>query len=96
MFIDNNYYQARYERSNPGYWEGELCPPGRESIVTGNLAQTCYRHSGKAGLVYFDGHTSNLLPDEVWDETNYPPPFDIYARRPNRLWDTDTTGLKGN
>ena len=96
MFIDNNYYQARYERANPGYWEGELYPPGGESIVKGNLGQTCYRHSGNAGLVYFDGHTDHLPPEDIWDETNYPPPFDLYARGSNKLWDADTKGLLGN
>ena len=93
MFIDNNYYQARYERSNPGYWTGELYPPGGESIEVGNLGMTCYRHSGHAGLVYFDGHTDHLSPEDVWDETNSPPPHDIYNREPVTLWDTDAGGF---
>jgi prepilin-type N-terminal cleavage/methylation domain-containing protein len=92
MFIDNNYYQARYERSNPKYWRGDnpaTDGPGGESIETINLGMTCYRHSGDAGLVYFDGHSDHLSPDEVWDETNSPPPHDISARKAVTLWDTD-------
>jgi prepilin-type processing-associated H-X9-DG protein len=93
MFIDNNYYQARYEKSNPGYWDGTLLGRGGERIVKANLGQTCYRHGGEASLVYFDGHTDHLASDQVWDKDNYPPPFNIYQRYRNRLWDTDTKGL---
>lgn len=94
MFIDTNYYQARYERANPAYWEGRPgFGPGSESISKANLGQVAYRHGGHACLVYFDGHTDHLPPEKVWDETNFPPPFNIYLRKPHWLWDTDTTGL---
>lgn len=96
MFIDTNYYQARYERANPGYWDGTLFPPGGESIAKGNLGMTCYRHEGKANLVYFDGHAGTLLPEEVWDKNNYPPPFNTNLRKAVPLWDTDKKGLLNN
>ena len=88
MFIDNNYYQARYERANPKYWEKY-----GDAIKKANLGQTCYRHSDGANLAYFDGHAGYLKKDEIFDEGNIPRPNNIYLRRPNQLWDISTTGL---
>ena len=89
MFIDSNYYQTKYERANPDYWEGRNGTPGGESITRANMGQVAYRHGGNAGLVYFDGHASNLPSEEVWDENNAPPPFNVFMRGPVTLWDVE-------
>ncbi len=94
MFIDSNYYQAKYVRSNPDYWNGLISGnPGGESITRGNIGMTCYRHAGTASLAYFDGHSDFLPPEKVWDQDNAPPPFNISLRRYNLLWDTSRQGL---
>lgn len=90
MFIDNNYYQARYERANPDLWDkyGE--------VLQGkiNMGQTCYRHSGGAVIAFFDGHTGYLKSSEIFDKKNIPPRSNIRSRKPHPLWDIVTTDLK--
>ncbi len=89
MFIDNNYYQARYAMADyETFWDvyGDV-------IKRVNMGQTCYRHSGKAGLCFFDGHAENLKKDEVWNKDNDPPTHNVYLRKPEKLWDVSTRGL---
>lgn len=87
MFIDNNYYQARYERANYiNYWDTY-----GETISMLNLGQVSYRHSDGAALVFFDGHADRLVKDLIWDKDNSPPPFRVTYRRPHKLWDVGST-----
>jgi len=91
MFIDNNYYQARYERAKPTYWNKY-----KDTIVEkANLGEVCYRHNNGAALAYFDGHAGYLKIAEVFDMQNpsAPPTFKINRRSPHRLWDIVTSDL---
>lgn len=92
MFIDNNYYQARYERAKPVYWETY----GDRVFLRENMGQVCYRHSGQADASFFDGHADFLGKDEVYNEIDprIPPVHNIYKRYANELWDIDKRGLK--
>jgi prepilin-type N-terminal cleavage/methylation domain-containing protein/prepilin-type processing-associated H-X9-DG protein len=91
MFIDNNYYQARYERAKPVYWETH----GDREFYRENMGQVSYRHNEGANLVFFDGHTEYLKKHEVhMDDPRIPAPHSIYKRYPNELWDIDKKGLK--
>lgn len=88
MFIDCNYYQARYERAKPEYWEKY----GDTTLELVNLGQICYRHSDGANLAYFDGHAGYLKSNKIYDEDN--PVLSagkIRKRCPNELWDVGST-----
>ena len=92
MFIDNNYYQARYERAKPIYWN-----TNKDNVMKmANLGQVCYRHSNGATLAYFDGHAGYLKQGDIFDMANpdSPPTFKINRRKPNTLWDVVTSDLK--
>jgi len=85
MFIDDNFYQTRYEKANYElYWNryGDV-------LNEQSLRQVCYRHVGRACIVYFDGHTGFLKKEEVYDKTNRPSSNNLQARRPILLWDAE-------
>jgi prepilin-type N-terminal cleavage/methylation domain-containing protein/prepilin-type processing-associated H-X9-DG protein len=91
MFIDNNFYQTRYEMANyEQYWNkyGDV-------LNEQTLRQVCYRHGERACIVYFDGHTGFLKKEEVYDKANRARANDLQARRPFSLWDVEYPATKG-
>lgn len=87
MFVDSNYYQTRrYCADYRQFWD----VIGDQIISQQQYAQTCYRHSERTTLVYFDGHAGDLKKEEVYDIDNPTPRYNPKNRRPDPLWDAET------
>lgn len=93
IFIESNYYQTRYERSNyTAYWDrfgDTLRGKVNEFANYGNWAQVAYRHSEKADITFFDGHAQSVIKTDVWNKKMI-----YYTERPNvrkplPLWDAE-------
>ena len=85
MFVDSNYYQTRYERSNYlRYWDAY-----GDTLTAANEFQVAYRHSDGADAAFFDGHVGYLKKEKVYDENNPVPLGNVKGRYPNSIWDVD-------
>jgi prepilin-type N-terminal cleavage/methylation domain-containing protein/prepilin-type processing-associated H-X9-DG protein len=85
MFIDSNYYQSRYERSDyRRYWD-----PFGDTLNDRNWGQIAYRHSGGASVAFFDGHADYYKKEKVFNTNNPVPLTNIKNRYPDSLWDVE-------
>lgn len=108
MFIDGNHYQTRYEKANyEEYWDnyGDILTgaitgagqgPDDPTQGTGNVAQVCYRHMETACMVYFDGHSSFLKKQEVYDKENPARKNNLGVRYPIKFWDVMYPQIKAS
>ena len=85
MFIDSNYYQTRYERGNyVDYWD--VCG---DTLEARNWAQVAYRHSEGASIAFFDGHSSFLKKEDIYNVNNPAPLYNPSDRLKEPLWDVE-------
>jgi prepilin-type N-terminal cleavage/methylation domain-containing protein/prepilin-type processing-associated H-X9-DG protein len=98
FFIESNYYQTRYDRSNYiKYWDvfGDTM---QATPNNGNWAQVAYRHADKADMLFFDGHAKSIIKTEVWNKKIYYSTQTPNVRVPLPLWDAEfpLVGSVGN
>lgn len=85
MFVDSNYYQTRYERSNYlRYWD-----PYQDTLNDRNWAQVAYRHSDGASIAFFDSHVEYYKKERIYNENNPVPITNVKGRYPEPLWDVE-------
>jgi prepilin-type N-terminal cleavage/methylation domain-containing protein/prepilin-type processing-associated H-X9-DG protein len=85
MFLDCNYYQTRYERSDyRRYWD-----PYGDTLDQRNWGQVAYRHSEGASIAFFDGHTDFYKKERVFNINNPVPLSNVKGRYPDSLWDVE-------